>query len=217
MLAASVEVAKEIAPKIKAVNYDGILISISNPCDIIADYLRRRTGLPASRVFGTGTALDSARLKRVLSEYTGVSAASINACSMGEHGDSQMIPFSCVTLHGVPFLKRYPAADCAAILERTRMIGMDIVNGKNATEFGIGCVLHDLVKAVLCDERRIIPVSAYLDGAYGQRGVHAGVPAVIGRGGIYEIPELPLLPEELAQFAASCDVIRTHIAMAARI
>ena len=219
----SVRVMKDIIPKLKQVKYDGIIISISNPCDIIADYIRKGLDFPKERIFGTGTTLDSARLKRILSEITGYDPRSIQAFSMGEHGDSQMIPFSAVTVNGKRFTdmmeEKYKEQGITYeyILERTRMIGMDIINGKNSTEFGIGYALGDMAAAVLNDEKRILPASAYLNGEYGQTGLHVSVPCVIGAGGIEEIITVPLTDEEQKQFSVSCDVIKKHIETAARM
>ncbi len=220
----SMRVMKEIIDPLKNSGFEGIMICISNPADIIADYMRKHTGWSKNRVFGTGTSLDTARLKRVLQEEIGVDARSIQCFSMGEHGDSSMIPFSHITVGGKPLLKlmkdkpdTYGKLDLDHILHRTRMIGMDVVIGKGSTEFGIGTVLSDMVKAIFHDEHRVMPVSVLLSGEYGQSNLHAGVPAVIGKNGIEEIIELQLSDEEQELFATSCDVIRKHIDLAAQI
>ncbi len=220
----SIQVMKKIIPPLKSSGFEGILLCISNPADIIADYMRRHTGWPKNRVFSTGTSLDTARLKRVLHELTDADAKSIQCFSMGEHGDSSMIPFSHITVGSKPLKElmtekpeTYGKLDFSYILTRTRMIGMDVVNGKGSTEFGIGTVLADMVKAILHDERRIMPVSALLEGEYGQTCLHAGVPAIIGKNGIEEILELTLTKEEQKLFNVSCEVIRKHIAMAEKI
>lgn len=220
----SIRVMKEILEPLKNSGFEGILITISNPADIIADYIRKHTGWPKNRVFGTGTALDTARLKRVLQEETGVDSRSIQCFSMGEHGDSSMVPFSHITIGGKPLtelMKEKPDTfgklDPEHVLHRTRMIGMDVINGKGSTEFGIGTVLSDMVRAIYHDEHRIMPVSALLEGEYGQTGLHVGVPAILGRNGLEEIIELKLTPEEQQQFENSCHVIHKHIALAAEI
>jgi L-lactate dehydrogenase len=217
----SIAVMKQIVEPLSSSGFKGILICISNPADIIADFMRKQTGFPSNKVFSTGTSLDSARFRRTMSELTGVDIRSISGFTMGEHGDSQMIPFSHVTIGGKPLLElkeeypdTYGKLNFEHILERTKMIGMDIVTGKGATEFGIGAVLADMVKAIFHDEHRIMPVSALLQGEYGQKDVHAGVPAVIGRNGIEQIIEIKLTKEEQKQFYDSCDVIRKHIAIA---
>ena len=220
----SILVMKDIAPALKHSGFEGILICISNPADIIADYMRKNTGWSKNRVFSTGTSLDTARLKRVLQEQTGVDSKSIQCFSMGEHGDSSMIPFSHITIGSKPLqelIKEKPETygnlDFDYILNRTRMIGFDIIKGKGSTEFGIGTVLADMVKVILHDEHRVMPVSALLEGEYGQVGLHAGVPAILGRNGIEEIIELKLSKEEQALFQASCDIIRQHIVLAEKI
>lgn len=220
----SIRVMKDIVDPLKNSGFEGILICISNPADVIADYMRKHTGWPKHRVFSTGTSLDTARLRRVFHEETGIDARSIQCFSMGEHGDSSMIPFSQVTIGGKPLFELmkekpdvYGKLDLERVLYRTRMIGMDIINGKNSTEFGIGSVLADMVKAIFHDEHRVMPVSALLEGEYGQTGLHAGVPAVIGGNGIGEIIELHLSVEEQKLFDESCAVIRRHIELAENV
>ncbi|MEN6390093.1 MAG: L-lactate dehydrogenase [Syntrophomonas sp.] len=217
----SIRVMKEIIDPLKNSGFEGILICISNPADVIANYMRKHTVWPKHRVFGTGTSLDTARLRRVLQEETGIDARSIQCFSLGEHGDSSMIPFSQASIGGKPLwelMKEKPATygklDLDHVLERTHLIGMDIINGKGSTEFGIGSVLADMVKAIFHDEHRVMPVSALLEGEYGQSGLYAGVPAVIGKNGLEEIVELHLIVEEQKLFGESCDVIRRHIALA---
>ena len=187
----------------------GVVITITNPADIVADYVRRALGYERWRVFGTGTLLDTARLRRALSEQLHVDRGSISAVSMGEHGNSSMIAFSAARVGCAPL-----ECDRAKILERTRETGNEIIENKGSTEFGIGAALAELCDAVLRDRRAVLPVSVLLDGEYGQRGIHCGVPCVIGRRGIVEIPELPLTDGERAQLDESCEIIKSHIELA---
>lgn len=211
----SIAIMNSIVGPLKNSGFDGILISISNPADIVADFLRKRLDLPKNQVFSTGTSLDSARLRRILSEILGIDRHSIQAFSMGEHGDSQMVPASHITICGSP-LSLYAAEhpqlanklDTLYLSEQVREAGMQVVRGKNCTEFGIGMACCDIVKAIFRDEQRILPVSTLLEGEYGQRGIHAGVPAIIGKNGVERILELPLTPDEQSLFVHSCDVIR---------
>lgn len=213
LLVDSVDMAREVADHLKEYNYKGIVITITNPADIIADCIRKRLEAKRWRVFGTGTLLDTGRLLRTLSEETGVDRRSIQAFSLGEHGDSSMIPFSSITIGGVPF-EQYPDIDREHLLRRTRGIGMDIINGKGSTEFGIGIALATMVRAVLRDEKKVLPASVLLEGEYGQQGVHCGVPCIIGRNGIEKIVQLKLNKEEQEMLNASCLVIKKHIEMA---
>ena len=220
----SIAVMKEIVEPLRTSGFEGILICISNPADIIADFMRKHTGFSSNKVFSTGTSLDSSRFKRTLSEEMGVDRRSIQGYCLGEHGDSQMIPFSHVTVGGKPLLElmkeqpnTFGKLDLENLLYRTKMIGMDIVIGKGSTEFGIGSVLGDMVKAILHNEHRIIPVSTLLQGEYGQSDVYASVPVIIGRNGVEKIIEINMLAEENDLFGKSCDVIRKHIALAATL
>lgn len=210
LLESSVRMLGELMEALKPIDIGGIVVTITNPADIAAYYVRRELGLPRERVFGTGTLLDTARLVRTISEKSGISRGAISAFSMGEHGDSSMIPFSQVRIGALPF-DSYPGLDKEYILERTRMTGMDIINGKDSTEFGIGQALTALCASIMGDERQVFPISVLLKGEYGQRDVNCGVPCVVGRNGIESIVELPLTSEEQAQLDASCDIIRRHI------
>ena len=213
MLADSVVRVRDVAAHLKKTAFGGIVITITNPADIIADCMRKELGVKRWRCFGTGTLLDTARLLRTLGELTGVDRRSIHAFSMGEHGDSSMIPFSHISVGGIPF-ERLAGISKEAVLARTRVIGTEIIDGKGSTEFGIGLALATMARAVLNDEKRVLPASVLLDGEYKQRGVHCGVPCVLGRGGIEKILELDLTPSEQSQLDASCEVIRRHIALA---
>lgn len=223
-LGASVVCVKDVVENLKKIDIKGVVITITNPADIIADYVRKGLDLPKNRVFSTGTSLDTARTRRTVADLCKVDPHSVVAFAMGEHGDSSMVPFSHMSICGVPYRKfvethKDRCVDFAEdkVTEGTHMRGMDIINGKGSTEFGIGAALADMAKAVLTDEHRILPASALLEGEYGQKDVHAGVPCIIGRNGIEEVIELDLTKQELELFGKSCDIIREHIKMAERI
>ena len=214
LLGRSVEMAEELIASLKQFPIPGIFISITNPCDVIADYMRKGLGLEKERAFGTGTLLDTARLVRAISRRAGVGRGSIQAFSLGEHGDSSMIPFQAVRIGGIG-TEEYGLSE-EDLLNETRESGMVIIEGKKSTEFGIGSAVADLVKCILLDENRIFPVSALLEGEYGETGVHCGVPCRIGAGGIRKIIELPLSEKEKEQLHHSCEVIREHIRIAGK-
>ena len=158
--------------------------------------------------------LDTARLIRTLSEESGVSRHSIQAFSLGEHGDSSMIPFSTVTIGGLPFDEYNISKE--KVLEVTRQIGMTIIEGKKSTEFGIGRALTEMAACILRDEKKIMPASVLLQGEYGQYDVHCGVPCLIGKNGIEKIIELPLTEEEQEMLNRSCEIIKQHIETASQ-
>lgn len=215
LLDSSVVMLQELLDDLKKITLTGIVITITNPADIVADYVRKGLEIERYRVFGTGTLLDTARLVRVLSEESGISRKSIQAFSMGEHGDSSMIPFSAIRIGGLDF----DAYDISKekVLEATRQAGMTIIEGKRSTEFGIGRALCEMVSCILRDEKKIMPASVLLEGEYGQRGVHCGVPCLLGKNGIEKIIEFPMEKKEKEMLNVSCDVIRNHIARAERI
>lgn len=221
MFADSIHIMDEIIGHLKHHTIPGILISISNPADIIADYLRRNLNLPKNRCFSTGTSLDSCRLRRILSERTGIDHTSIQAFVMGEHGDSQMIPFSAVRLGSLSFdtwLGTHPAQTSlltpSTLRQETAQAGMTVVNGKGSTEFGIGIALSQIVSAINHDSKKVLPVSPLLEGEYTQTNLHAGVPCIIGKNGVEQILELPLTPAEQESFHNSCTIIKNYIKMA---
>ncbi len=215
LLGRSVELLKDLIRELKPLDISCPVVTVTNPADIVADYLRKGLGMDRRRCFGTGTLLDTARLVRCISQAAGTDRRSVCAFSMGEHGDSSMISFSAVTVGGVPFEKLGLSKE--NILTQTRQAGMEIIEGKGSTEFGIGRCVAELAACILRDEKRILPVSVLLEGEYGQQGVHCGVPCRIGKDGVEEIIVLDLTAEEQQMLDASCRVIRKHIALASEI
>ena len=215
LLGRSVELLKTLANELKPLRLTCPVVTITNPADIVADWLRRALELERWQCFGTGTLLDTARLVRCISQGAGVDRRSVSAFCLGEHGDSSMIPFSAVTVGGIPFEKLGLSRE--DILAQTHQAGMEIIEGKGSTEFGIGRALAELARCILRDEKRVLPVSVLLEGEYGQAGVHCGVPCRIGRSGVEQIIQLELTQEEQRQLGTSCQVIKQHIDMAAAL
>lgn len=215
MLAQAVGVMKQIVGPVVDSGFDGIFLVLSNPCDVLAYYLQKMSGFPAGRVLATGTALDSARLRRILSRSLMVDSKSIHAYVMGEHGESQMVPWSNISVGGKPLLElmaenpdSFGRIDLTAVAALTRRCGMTVLDGKGCTEFGVGITAAEIIKTIYHDERKILPVSVLLEGQYGQKDVYAGVPAIIGRDGVSGIVEIRMSDAERADFAASCQALR---------
>ncbi|WP_294406278.1 L-lactate dehydrogenase [uncultured Clostridium sp.] len=211
------EVDTIIEPIMKS-GFDGIIVVISNPVDVVANYILEKTGMNKNRVFATGTTLDSARLRRILSQKTGIDAKSVQGYTMGEHGDSQMVPWSHVSLGGKPILKLieekreiFGDLDLDDIEKKTAFAAYEIIEGKGCTEFGIGVGLTEIIKTILHDEKKILPASTLLNGEYGQTNVFASVPVIIGSNGIEEIIEIELTEKEKEKFNNSCNIIRSYI------
>ena len=180
-------------------------------------YVHKLSGLPANKVMGTGTALDSARLKYHLADVMNVDPQSVNALCMGEHGDSQIIPWSQITVGGKKFLDiindnkvRLEGFDINSVAEDIKMIAYRIVNAKGATTFGIAATTVQIIKAVLRDENKVIPVSAMLNGEYGEKDIYAGVPAVLNSQGVKELVEYHLGDNEMIELKKSIDIIREY-------
>lgn len=203
-------------PKIKASGFHGILINITNPCDIITREFSKGLGLPAGHVFGTGTGLDTARLISSLAAITGVSPKSIVGYMIGEHGNAQITPWSATAIGGVPFAQwsTNTPIDPDEVENKARMGGWVTFNGKNCTEYAIASTAVRDAYAVLHDEDLIVPASVGLNGAYGEEDVFAGVPCVIGAGGVKKIIELNLTAAEKEKFHGCCEAIRKNMRLA---
>ena len=213
----SAKIAKSIVEPIMKSGFDGIFIAISNPVDIIAHYIYKLSGLPKNQVIGTGTAIDSARLQNMIAQTVNVDPRRVHAYSMGEHGDSQMVPWSTVTIAGKPFYdviadnkELVGDVDLDELVYRTTQEGWEIFNRKGTTYYGIATACVGVIKAILNDENRIIPVSTLLEGEYGERDVYAGVPTVLNRSGAYDVLEIHMTLGELARFKESTRVIREY-------
>ncbi len=210
-LGATVAILKDIIPQIKASGFNGIIVNISNPADVVTHYLQEKLGWDPKRILSTSTTLDSSRVRRAIAEETGYDQHSINAYALGEHGESQFVPWSNVTVGGKPILElikeqpeRFGHLDLEGIAARAKKAGWIILGGKGSTEFGIGASIANVVQAIFGDENRILPVSTLLQGQYGQTGVYASVPCRVNNEGIAEVIELNLTEEEKERFAQSC-------------
>ena len=217
MMDGGIATTKEFLPLIEKSGFDGIIISISNPCDIIAEYIQYKLDYPKNKIIGSGTALDSARLQYQLSDQLKINRRSLTAYLLGEHGDSSMIPWSHVTVAGKkldellaekPELYKMDPKD--VILEKVHREGYVENTTKGCTEFGVTSATAELVRAIYHNEHKVLPVSVYLDGAYGIKDSFASVPVKIGKDGVEDIIELHLTDEENAELAASIKVLKEH-------
>lgn len=213
----SAKITKSIVDPIMKTGFDGIFIAISNPVDIIAYYIYKMSGLPKNQVIGTGTAIDSARLQNYIADLAGVDPRSVNAYSMGEHGDSQMVPWSTVTIAGKPFYDviqdnkdQIGEVDLDELVYKTTQKGWEILNRKGTTSYGIATACAGVIKAILNDENRIIPVSTLLEGEYGEEDVYAGVPTVLNRTGAFDVLEIHMSPGELSRFKESTRLLKEY-------
>lgn len=217
----TVAVMKDIISNIKKTKFAGIIINISNPADVITHYIQNQLNYDYKRIISTSTTLDSARLRRAISEEINIDQKSIYAYSLGEHGESQMVAWSTVTIAGKPLFElikekpeKYGKLDLNKIAEKGKKGGWEVLGGKGSTEFGIGASLSEVVKAIICNEHRVLPVSVYLNGEYGQKDIYASVPAVLGKDGVEEIIELNMTEEEKKLFDNSCKIMGENYKLA---
>lgn len=208
------KIMKSITKSIMASGFNGIIIVASNPVDLMTYVVSKVSGLPKNQVFGSGTVLDTARLRYLMSDYLKVSSKNIHAYIMGEHGDSSFVPWEhayvgCKKIKDVMKDNNHPMEDLEKIHKDVINAAYEIINKKKATYYGIGMSLNRLVKAVLDNENSILTVSTYLkDGQYGQDDIYIGVPAIINSNGIRELVDLELNEEEQAKLDNSCKIIK---------
>ena len=208
------KIMKSITKSIMASGFNGIIIVASNPVDLMTYVVSKVSGLPKNQVFGSGTVLDTARLRYLMSDYLRVSSKNIHAYIMGEHGDSSFVPWEhayvgCKKIKDVMKDNHHPMEDLEKIHKDVINAAYEIINKKKATYYGIGMSLNRLVKAVLDNENSILTVSTYLkDGQYGQDDIYIGVPAIINSNGIRELVDLELNEEEQAKLDNSCKIIK---------
>lgn len=208
---------RTFARTIADAGFAGVWVSIANPCDVVATAIWHLTRYDPAKIIGSGTALDSARLRCVLSQATGYEQGSIDAYMLGEHGFSQFAAWSHARIGGKPLdeLEREQpdrfALDHAELEERARMNGYAVVQGKCCTEYGVAAAAARIVRAVLCNEHAVIPCSTLLTGQYGQEGHWASLPCCVGAGGVEEVLHLNLTSAEEQAFARSCAHIRDNI------
>ncbi len=225
LLSRNAEVFRSIVEPVMQSGFKGIFLVATNPVDIMAHITYSLSGLPASRVIGTGTTLDTARLRYLLGSYFGVDPRNMHAYVMGEHGDSEFVPWSQALLATEPVLnicQRSAGAYCQQELERiteeVRTAAQTIIEAKKATYYGVGMAMLRITRAILGDENSVLTVSALLNGEYGQKDVYAGVPCVVGRDGVKKILTLSLTEEELQKLDHSCSILRSsYQEVAARI
>lgn len=208
------KIVKDITKNIMASGFNGTIIVASNPVDLMSYVVYKVSGLPKNRVIGSGTVLDTARLRYMIADYMKVSSKNVHAYIMGEHGDSSFVPWEhcyigCKKIIDIMKDAGKPVEDLKKIHEGVVNAAYEIIEKKKATYYGIGMSLNRLVRAILDDENSILTVSTYLEnGAYGQNDVYIGVPAIINKDGVRELMELDLNTEEQEKLNNSCNLIK---------
>lgn len=210
------KIIKEITENVVRSGFNGIFVIASNPVDIMTYVVAKVSGFPKEKVIGSGTALDTARVRYLIGEYLGVSSKNIHAYIMGEHGDSSFVSWEnayvgCKKMTDIMKDNNHPMSDLAEIHKDVVNAAYEIIEKKKATYYGIGVALTKIVKAILNDENEIMTLSSYQRGEYNQEGLYIGVPTIIGANGVKEILELKLTDEDQAKFDNSCNILRDII------
>lgn len=213
---ANAKIMKEITENVMKNGFNGVFIVASNPVDLMSYVVAQVSGMPKTKVIGSGTVLDTARLRYLIAEYLEVSSKNVHAYILGEHGDSSLVPWEhcyvgCKKMIDIMKDNNHPMEDLKKIHDGVWKAAYEIIDKKKATYYGIGMALNRLVKAVLNDENSILTVSTYQNGEYGQKGIYIGVPAIINKNGVKDILQLKLNKQDQEKFDKSCEIMKDNI------
>ncbi len=215
LAAANVAMCRDLVPALVKLAPDALLLVVTNPVDVVTYAAQQFSGLPPNRVFGSGTVLDSSRLRFLIAEHTGVAVHNVHAYIAGEHGDSEVPLWSTATIGGVPVQDWVTAgkrsldeAARAEIHHRVVSSAYEIIAGKGATSLAIGLTVSRILEAILNDEHRVLPVTSRLEDLHGLSDVCLSMPAVIGRTGIERVLATPLTTDERDKLVASAATVR---------
>ena len=213
LLKRNTQVFRSIIEPVTASGFNGIFLVAANPVDIMTRITYALSGFNPRRVLGSGTALDTARLRYLLGEYLHVDPRNIHAYVMGEHGDSEFVPWSQALLATKPIVELCgEEAVCqeklTEIAKEVQGAAYKIIDAKRATYYGIGMAMTRITRAIFGDENSVVTVSARLRGEYGQSDVFAGVPCIINQNGVQRVLQLSLTKEESDEFGRSCQVLK---------
>jgi L-lactate dehydrogenase len=217
---ANVAICRDVVPAVLEVAPDAVLLLVSNPVDVLTYASLHLSGLPSGRVLGSGTVLDTSRLRLHIARHCDVAVHNVHAYIAGEHGDSELPLWSSATIGAVPLLEwKVPgrsALDAEAradIFERTVTAAETIIRGKGATNYAIGLAGARIVEAILQDEQAVLPVSSLLDEVYPDlAGVCLSMPSLVGRDGVAAVLDVPLSDDEGAALHRSAAAVREVIA-----
>lgn len=214
----NVGIFKSIIPEIAKYNTEGILLVVANPVDILTYTAAKLSGFPENRVFGSGTVLDTARLKYLLGEHLGVDSRSVHAFIIGEHGDSEIAAWSSANVSGIP-LNNFcemrghfnHQASMDAIAEDVKNSAYEIINRKGATYYGIAMSVKRICEAIVRDEKSILPVSSIQHNNHGISDIALSMPAIVGKDGVEVAVPIELSEQEEQDLKKSADTLQQVI------
>ena len=211
----NISIFKSIIPEITKRNYKGIILVVANPVDILTTVALKLSGLPENRVIGSGTVLDTARLKYELGKHLNVDARSVHAFIIGEHGDSEIAAWSSANVSGIPLnnfceMRGHYNHDEAMfrIAEDVKNSAYEIISKKNATYYGIAMAVKRICEAIVRDEKSILPISSMMHGEHGIEGVSLSMPAIVGKDGVETHVPIQLDKEEVEKLQKSAQTLK---------
>lgn len=214
----NIGIFKKIIPEITKRNKDCILLVVSNPCDVLTYAALKISGFPANRVIGSGTVLDTARLKYLLGNHLDVDPRNVHAFIIGEHGDSELAVWSSASVSGVDlrefcriFGKSSDESVFRGIYEDVRDSAYEIIRKKAATYYAIAMAVERICECIVRDEHSVLTVSSLSNGHYGIDDICLGLPAVVGREGVEKLLDIPLSPEEQSALENSASEMRQYL------
>ena len=218
LIGKNVGILRAILPQITSRGFEGILLIVSNPVDVLTYAAQRISGYPAHRVIGSGTVLDTARLKYLLSRHLGVDGRSVHAVVIGEHGDSELAAWSSATVSGVPIntfceMRGHFNHDEATerIAENVKNSAYEIIAKKKATYFGVAMAVRRICEAIIRDEKSILPVSNLMHGEFGISDISLSMPAIVGAHGVENRIPITLDEEETEKLQSSAGTLKKII------
>ncbi len=211
----NVAIMKSIIPSVMEQGFDGILLIVANPVDILTYVAQKISGLPENRVIGSGTVLDSARLKTELSEHLNVDAGNIHTFIIGEHGDSEIVAWSSANITGIHInefceMRGYydHSQSMQKIAERVKNSAYEIIKRKRATYYGIAMAVKRICQVIVRDEKAILPISCMMHGEYGLEDVVLSFPSIVGRDGVETTVPIDLNKKEVDKLLESAKTLK---------
>ncbi len=215
LAAINVEMCRGLIPRLLEVAPDAVIVMVTNPVDVLTFAALKFSGLPPSRVLGTGTVLDSSRLRDLIARHAGVAVQNVHAWIAGEHGDSEFPLWSSASVGSVPLREfslsgrsKIGPADEDRITHEVVTAAERIIRGKGATNYAIGLAGARVIEAILKDESWVLPVSSLLDGHFGLSDICLSVPAVVNRDGVEAVLDIPMSPYEADRLHSSAAAVR---------
>lgn len=211
-------IMRSIISNIKPIGIEGIILVVANPVDILTHVAYKCSGLPAKRVIGSGTVLDTARLKYMISEHLQVDSRNVHAVMIGEHGDSELPVWSGANISGVPLnefceLRGHHNHEegMAKLYSNVRNAAYEIIKRKGSTYYGIAMAVTKIARCIVNDEKSMLPISVELNGTYNLKDVALSIPAILGKDGVELVLELPLSNVEKDNLAKSASTLKKII------